>query len=261
MDDFDDFVRPPGQPARANAPARDPFADFDESHDSFAAPRGAPSHVLVDADDPDLMGDDFDNFGSAPSRKQAYPPASSRYDADPFATSTASFDQNDTTMGLDAPRPGFGQHMHASMESGLPLAGAAQTPAGYEHGGYQSEGPFADAYAAGHSFKSIEADDEISPGDDPSYLPYSSSSSRAAAGRGMDGGAPPLAHRRRRTYLGHKSPTAARRHHGRREAEHAPAQGRRRHRLPTQAPAGEARRRPHRPPQRPARQRQERLPR
>lgn len=207
MDDFDDFVGPTS--GRAHASSRqqqhhqtDPLADFHQSHnDSFGSlgvnqhqqqrTRGSdsgPSHVLVDADDPDLMGDDdFDDFRRGSSRNQAYPPTSSssaRY-SDPFATSTLSFDQHDTAMGLDAPRPNFARHMQGSIDSGLPLAASAQTPAGYEHG-HSTEGPFADAYAARHSFKSIEADDEISPMDDGKYLPFGAgpAASGAPPGRG-----------------------------------------------------------------------------
>lgn len=193
MDDYDDFVSPRGQQRAPRQPVQhDPFADFDTSQDSFGVHQqlqpsaSGPSHVLVDADDPDLMGDDFhhldaDHRATASSQNQAYPPtASSRYASDPFAISTASFDHHDTAMGLDAPAP-LGSHMQGSVESGLPLAASAQTPAGYQHAAYSAEGPFADAYAARHSFKSIEADDdESSPMDDPAYFPYSTPSGHAS---------------------------------------------------------------------------------
>ncbi|EST09357.2 P-type ATPase, A domain protein [Kalmanozyma brasiliensis GHG001] len=194
-DDFDDFVgSSAGQQRSARQPVQhDPFADFDHSQDPFGvnhsshASASGPSHVLVDADDADLMGDDFDDYAgahSAPasSRNQPYPPTSStRYATDPFA-STASFDHHDTAMGLDAPRPNFGSHNQGSMESGLPLAASAQAPAGYQQRGYSNDGPFADTYAAKGGFKSIEADDELSPMDDTKYLPYAGSSGTASAG-------------------------------------------------------------------------------
>ncbi|PWN51558.1 putative P-type ATPase [Violaceomyces palustris] len=189
MDDFDDFITAGGRSAqsssqapgshrpmnhldssgyanRSNASTHDPFASTESlGLGPFSTPNprsntaGGPSHVLIDADDPDLMGDELDDYtphhgrpGNV-SRSSAYPPS--------------VYSNNDTTvMGLGAPRAPFTGQYGASTDSGLPLANHGANPAGH-----YSEGPFADTYAARSSFKSIEADDD--PGMSMDEVPYS----------------------------------------------------------------------------------------
>ena len=221
MDDFDDFLSPNsrqggGQPSRpTNNASRDPFAESSDSlglgpfsssnsHAQAQYNNPGPSHVLVDADDPDLMGDDFDDYAPASTTRgqssRGYPPYSgttsnNQYGSGPYGTSGVSFgDGAEPAMGLGVPRSNFGSHHQGSTESGLPFAAQPATPAGYG-----TEGPFADAYAARHSFKSIEADDEPgTPYDDPKYNPYSATG-RAVTGAGASneaaGGAAGLSRR------------------------------------------------------------------
>ncbi|KAE8224390.1 hypothetical protein CF319_g2705 [Tilletia indica] len=123
--------------------------------------RPGASHVLVDADDAsDLMGDDYDDFGfGASSGKQttnsSYPPA---------AAQQPRYDQWGESDGASSLRPPVSRNNFASVDSGLPIAGAAATPAGY---GEDSHSPFSDKYMTGGSqrFTSIEADDELGPHD------------------------------------------------------------------------------------------------
>ncbi|EPQ26729.1 uncharacterized protein PFL1_05708 [Pseudozyma flocculosa PF-1] len=214
MDDFDDFIthggrpgQPPPEGIQSHRPLhsstsnsnRDPF-EFGDSrdslglgtsalshhphhHNSHSNPAGSgngPSHVLVDADDPDLLGDDIDDFSSfrpaqSGKRRPDYPPSTLSYGAEP-----------DAAMGLSAPRAPFGSHPGGSTDSGLPFAASAATPAGYGGDrGYSSEGPFADAYAARHSFKSIEADDDpMTSMEDSKFSPYTGAGGAGGAAAG-----------------------------------------------------------------------------
>ncbi|KAK0567605.1 aminophospholipid translocase [Tilletia horrida] len=150
--------------------AQDPFASSESLglnagySDSRANPRSGGAHVLVDADDAsDLMGDDFDDFGnftsSRPSGAQthtnsSYPPSNpGRYDGWPA-------DSNGHSASLQP--PALTSNQLGSVDSGLPIAGAGATPAGYGEDAYS---PFSDKYIAGggtQRFTSIEADDEPS---------------------------------------------------------------------------------------------------
>lgn len=123
--------------------------------------------MLVDADDPDLLGDEMDEFGYNASRSQVgvdkyggyaedgqgYPPSLNKFGSPATSRSSLPYPGD---PGMRAPRPPFASQPGGSMDSGLPLAQSAAMPAGYGQ-----EGPFADSYAAG-GFKSIEADDEPS---------------------------------------------------------------------------------------------------
>lgn len=141
---------------------------------------GAQSHVLVDADDPDLMGDEEeDDFGfgsrtTGASLGRGYPPPG----VGGAGMRQASYNSTGGAS-LAAPHAPFGSHAGASQDSGLPLSYNAQMPAGY------SDSPFSDAYAgaggAGAAFKSIEADDE--PYDAPMDMPRKG----RAAGGGAQG--------------------------------------------------------------------------
>lgn len=217
MDDFDDFVTPgynsgapPPEGTSSHRPVHhlqsgnsqqqsgqsrspfttDPFAASSESLGlgtySHSVNRGrtdqstAPSHVLVDADDPDLLGDDdFDDYlgrgtsasgaNKSSTGSRAYPP-NGRF-AENSKVSLGG------TSDLAVPRLPFTQQTAGSQESGLPFAMSGATPAGHE-------GPFSDMYrthtgASGTGFKSIEADDE----------PYDSPISPSGAKRGYGNGA------------------------------------------------------------------------
>ncbi|KAN0062782.1 aminophospholipid translocase [Thecaphora frezii] len=213
-DDFDDFIahggrpgQPPPEGVQSRRPVastsrvRDPFelgesreslglAPFSSSSSSSAAvandahahnhAAAGPSHVLVDADDPDLLGDDMDDYSSSYRAPQVARPGSgldSAHRSD-YPPSTYSYGlEPDSSIGLSAPRPPFCSQTHGSTESGLPLAASAASPAGF--GG--NEGPFADTYAARHSFKSIEADDDpLTPMDDTKYMPHTAAASPLA---------------------------------------------------------------------------------
>lgn len=220
MDDFDDFVSPgyhsgapppegisSHRPAHQAAPldprhlgqhsqsARgvDPFASSESlglgtfSHTTSGPSRGhgppTASHVLVDADDPDLMGDDDDEDNylrasqGSQQRRPAYPPSSNAADYNGGQMSRVSIGGGSE---LNVPRLGFTHQNMPSQESGIAFAGGGATPAGHE-------GPFSDMYGSNGAFKSIEADDE--PYDSPvSPRAYKSGSkskplSSASAGR------------------------------------------------------------------------------
>ena len=175
MNDFDDFLsgagssssssrRPAGgQPPREGLAShqplsnldQDPFASFESlgyagagsSSQQGGGRAGQPSHTFLDADDVDLMGDEM---GS-------YTRSSSRGGRPSIATSGSS------TL---APYQQSGPVL-ASMDSGLPFAGDGVTPAGHT-----GRSPFDDSYAAAGgismsgNFKSIEADDELTPSEE-----------------------------------------------------------------------------------------------
>ncbi|PWN97017.1 putative P-type ATPase [Tilletiopsis washingtonensis] len=115
-----------------------------------------PSHVLVDAADPDLLGDDDADFGDSYSfgGRSGYPPSGTGPGAAPPSMRAP-------------PSFAFGSQPGASQDSGLPLRSHAQAPAG--HSGYSEQSPFEDAYAfgGGASFKTIEADDDNEAYDAP----------------------------------------------------------------------------------------------
>lgn len=149
----------------ATSSGADPFASteslglgFSSTTNQRQRSHNAPSHVLVDADDQDLMADDdLDPFSSARSQ---YPPsnngAHSRYSLGGASE-------------LAVPRLPFTQQQIDSQESGLPFATSGASPAGHE-------GPFDDVYRSHgglSSFKSIEADD------DPYDTPMSPEAKRA----------------------------------------------------------------------------------
>ncbi|KAK0566645.1 aminophospholipid translocase [Tilletia horrida] len=183
----------------ARGHAQDPFASTDSlglgpgnygssqgaargTNSSSGGPRAGNAHVLVDADDAsDLMGDDFDDFGFGTSSGQpnaaaaasSYPPAAqpSRYDHWGGADHDAG--------SLRPPHP-LTSNQLGSVDSGLPIAGAGATPAGY---GEDSYSPFSDKYMTGgvQRFTSIEADDEVSPAD--AYAPGAGAGAGAGAGK------------------------------------------------------------------------------
>lgn len=196
MDDFDDFVShgynsgapPPegilsSRPAQRVAPPNpghvgqhsqsargtDPFASneslnlesFSKSGNSRSNPRQQqppPSHILVDANDPDFLGDDDDDFdgfvgSSGKSNHPDYPPSIGQSSYNDPKGGNLYTPQSE----LNVPRLGFTQHISESQASGLAFAGEGAIPAGHE-------GPFSDMYSNG-ALKSIEADDD--PYDSP----------------------------------------------------------------------------------------------
>lgn len=182
MDDFDDF--PSNRTQRnenqaghqsSNSQHIDPFAASTDSFPQFnstsnyysnnnpSQSTSNPSHVLVDADELDLMGDDDDDFNNY-NQNNSRVPKSGNNPHNPYNLSS----------GLSAPNPPFTSiHSNAaSQESGLPLAQSAAYPAG--------RSPFDDSYSTGgNDFKSIEADDEV--GIYPSS-PYEDQRNAAAGG-------------------------------------------------------------------------------
>lgn len=187
MDDFDDFITPSSgrgppegtashRPAqgRSNNPnaAFDPFASSESLHTMGPGPstnrrESVPSHVLVDHDDADLLGDE-DAFDAPPYSRPTYAhrTSSSKSGAGGYPPSLASFDDL-PAMGSSSRNLPYSDAGESS--TGLPLSSYGAAPAG-------ASGPFADVYGvetqSAGNFKSIEADDDP----DSSYqdgIPYS----------------------------------------------------------------------------------------
>ncbi|KDN46965.1 phospholipid-translocating P-type ATPase [Tilletiaria anomala UBC 951] len=186
MDPFADILSRPtagtAQSSRAAVALQDPFASFNGPQDySYPATAdqsggtGPPqSHVLLDADDIDLIGGGDDmSFGGVP---------------DGGAVSSSSRGKSSTLHAATPPYQSGGAGMLGSIDSGLPFSGGGMSSSNYADAPYDDRGPFGDAYEASTTgnFKAIEADDELTPSEEYNHksLPYGRNSSGGARGSG-----------------------------------------------------------------------------